>query len=202
MAEPARPPRAAVRSAPAVIRAEDTEPKVDSMDAVLGVVWAIVIPVAMYILLSVAGMPPGGGKSAGSLAEQFARQDELAAVKAPVTFREIDQRLARVDQLIQDRVPLFLERAKGLEDNRIKHGWQELAFRVLGICKAELTQIQSSLAKSPELKTGPEVDQGIRRRLAHIETQENEIIRESPFPQRLRDAQSESAQPSEKPAKP
>jgi len=183
-----------------VIRAEDSEPKVDSMDVVLGVVWAIVIPVAMYILLSAAGMPPGGGKSAGSMAEQFARQDELAAVQAPVTFREIDQRLARVDQLIADRVPLFLERAKGLEDNRIKHGWQELAFRVLGICRAELSQIQSSLAKSPEMRDRPEVDQGIRRRLAHIETQENEIIRESPFPQRLRDAQAEAASQPEKPA--
>jgi hypothetical protein len=181
------------RATPAVIRAGDTETKVDSMDVVLGVVWAIVIPVGMYILLSAAGMPPGGGSRAGSLEEQFARKDAIEAVQAPVTFGEIDMRLGRVDQLLQDRVPLFLGRAKGLEDNRVKYGWQELAFRVLGVCRAELTQIQSSLAKNPEFRNRPDVDQGIRRRLSHIETQETEIIRESPFPDRMRAAQAESA---------
>jgi hypothetical protein len=190
----ARPQRAEIRTGPAVIRAEDTESRMDPMDILLGVVWAVVIPVGMYVLLTVIGMPPGGGKSGGDWEEQLRRNEELAKVLPPMTAEEVDLRFGRVDDLLQNRVLDYLTRAKGATDNREKNSWQELAFRVLGICRSELDQIRVDIPKSAELRALPEIDQKVRTRLAHIADQEDQIVRDNPFPDRLRQVQAEAIQ--------
>ncbi len=188
-----RRPQAA-KPAPAVIRTEDSENSMDPMDIVLGVIWAVAIPAGMYLILYLAGMPPGGGGDGASWGENMKLNDQLGAVNPPVTYREVDLRLALVDELLQDRVPDYLQRAKTTKDNRVKNWWQELAFRVLGVCRNELEQVSDAIPGSAELVRRPEIGQGIRNRLAHIESEEEKIIRDNPFPDRLREAQREAVQ--------
>lgn len=191
-AKPRRPQ--AAKTVPAVIRAEDSENPMDPMDIVLGIIWALVIPAGMYLVLYLAGMPPGGGGAGASWGENMKLQDQLTAVNPPVTYREIDLRLGLVDELLQNRVPDYLQRAKTTKDNRVKNWWQELAFRVLGVCRNELEQVSGAIPGSAELQKRPEIGQGIRSRLEHIGSEEEKIIRDNPFPDRLREAQREAVQ--------
>ena len=184
---PARPrPSARAAATPNVVRRDDESP-MDPMDIVLGVVWAIVIPVVTYGVLFFAGLT-GSGET---FEESLRRNEQVRKVEPPVTYQEIDLRLARVDQILQDRVPEYVQRAGRAKDNRMKNWWQELAFRVLGVCRNELEQVQLAVPKNPELRQKPEIEQGIRRRLEHIGSQEEQIIRDNPFPDRLRAAQAE-----------
>ena len=178
------------RRGPTVVPAADDDSELDPMDIMLGIVYAVAIPLVMYGLLSLAGMPPGGA-SEDSYEEAMRKNDEIASLKQPaVTYREVQLRFARIEKLLQDRVPDYLRRAAGSEHNHQKNDWQELAFRVLGICKNDLQTIESDIPKSDDLKSKNEVKRKISRMLAHIDEQEEKIIRDNPFPDRLRDAQA------------
>ncbi len=176
-------------SNPAVIRADDDDSNMDPMDIFLGVVAAIGIPAVVYILL--LALIGGGGDSA---TEQMRRNEALEKVNPPVTFREIEMRISRVESLLNNQVPDYVSRAGATDDNHVKNNWQELAYRVLGICKNELELVREDIPKSAELQRHPEVRQAIDRWLAHIATEEEKIRRTNPFPDRLAGAQAEMIQ--------
>ena len=178
------------RPGPTVVPAADDDSELDPMDIMLGIVYAIAIPAGAYLLLFLAGMPPGGA-SLDSNADKMRKTDEIESIKQPpVTYREVQLRFARVEQLLQDRVPDFVKRAENSEHPHQKNDWQELAFRVLGICKNDLQTIQADIPTSDALKSRSELTSKIRRMLAHISDQEDKIIRNNPFPDRLREAQA------------
>ncbi len=181
---PSRPTREV--NQPKVIRAEDQDSPADPMEVVLGFVWALVIPLFVYLGLTLLGMPPGGGGQGASWEEQMRRNEEVIEVRPAVTYVEIQMRLDRVQELLQDRVPDYLRRANQTDDNRVKNQWQELAFSTLGICDVELKQVEDDVPNSESLGSRRgEVEQAIRRWRSHIASEENKIIRNNPFPDRL-----------------
>lgn len=173
------------RANPAVIPADADDSDMDPMDIVLGVVAAIAIPGIVYVLIS--ALVGGGGDST---AESMRKSEELQNINPPVTFREIEMRIARVELLLQNQVTDYVRRANAAEENHEKNHWQELAYRVLGISRNELETVQADIPKSSEMRDHPEVDQAIERWLAHISSEEEKIRRTNPFPDRLIQSQA------------
>ena len=172
-----RAPRSPSKS-PSFIPADADAAPTDPMDVIIGIVAAVAIPGIVFGLLTVV---LGGGDSA---ADTMRRNDELGNLNPPVSYREVEMRIARVESLLNNQVVDYMRRANTAEDNHEKNQWQELAFAVLGTCKSDLEAVESSIPKSAELQRHPQVGQAIDRWKAHINSEVNKIRNDTPFPDR------------------
>ncbi len=181
----ARPKPPAQRSNSAIarpVRAEEAEFQFDSMDILVGVVLLVVIPVAAYVGLSLAGMPVSGGGGGDAIAA-LERKEQLAKTRSnvPLAKREFEAKFAWVRELLKNRVPEFLNRAKAENNPVAKGNWVRYGQSVCGRCKAVLETLDQGVRDNKEFLNDPQYAQSLRGQLELIANYQRELEQHDPF---------------------
>lgn len=159
--------------------ARNDNEELDFGDVFLGVVYAVIIPVVVYFGLSAVGLPVGA-KTSISNKDLMTHNEKLKELKPAITQGEVALRVEEVQRRMK-LVSDYLRRSRATDDNQRKGRWLEYAITVLGQCRNELEEVQSSLSGNPTLARDGAIEERIQLWLANVAELERVIHAEDPF---------------------
>lgn len=158
---------------------QDDSDQLDFGDLTLGVVAAIVMPVLVAILLGIVGMPVGG--SGGLNVDQVQQIRDVKGYTPPMTIKEAQITLQRVQFWVDDRAADYIRRSRGTDAAQEKNYWQGIAIGVLGEAADDLSRVLDATALDLEMKTL--VRDATQEWISKIDKLRSELDREDPFRQ-------------------
>ncbi|MEM7261924.1 MAG: hypothetical protein AAF488_08010 [Planctomycetota bacterium] len=171
MPKPARSSRTQPSGPTAVAQVVRDEPEFefDSMDIMLGVILLLGIPALTYVILSGIGMSVSGAKTKDATAafEERERQQKLEA-NVPLAPREFEAKITWVRNLLDTRIPMYLDRAKGEEDKIIKNHWVKAASTTVGHCEGILKSLERGIKANSEFDSDPSYAQNVKNQLSRV----------------------------------
>ena len=125
---------------------------VEPMDIVLGLVAAILIPVATVVILNLIGLPPSG-KAPETWEESLAKKEQKKTRKPPpFDKQEYRARLERCRTLLNNYVPKYRNLAHQEKESVPKHNYWDAAKKCLEMAEAELKLLMDNVRRSPDLR--------------------------------------------------
>ena len=168
------PPRAAAKAS-----SQADSDQLDFGDLTLGIVAAVVMPVLVAILLGIVGMPVGG--SGGFNADQAQQFRDVRGYTPPMTIKEAQIILQRVQFWVDDRAAEFIRRSRSTDAAQEKNYWQGIAIGVLGEAADDLSRVLDATALDLEIKTL--VRGATQEWISKIDKLRFELDQEDPFRQ-------------------
>ncbi len=136
----------------AVQQESQDEGSIDPMDLMTGVVLLIAIPLVAFVVLSMAGLSP---RKQGMSAQEAAQLKEEGRnhPPPPMTKAEAQDRIKRATFILEQRVPLYMERVGTETIKQRQVLWETCALRCARSLKGMLNTIRSEIktARNPEL---------------------------------------------------